>query len=154
MYYHDPVKALRILARHVRPGGLIVLQEADLEACGSLPPTPVLSQCLEWLKATFRVTKAKLRMGLELHSAFLQAGLPAPGLRLDGLISGSDNSPLYAAIANLVKALLPAMEKFGIATAEQVGISDLESRLRDEIVASGRIAFFPTLIGAWARTRA
>jgi hypothetical protein len=31
------------------------------------------------------------------------------------LISGSDSSPLYAAITNLMRTLLPAMEKFGIA---------------------------------------
>jgi len=40
MYYPDPVDAIRKLARHVRPGGLIIFQEFDMENARSFPAAP------------------------------------------------------------------------------------------------------------------
>lgn len=152
MYCPDPVETLRKLAQHVRPGGLIAVQEIDMESCSSLPPSPLLNQCVEWIIQTFQATRARVRMGLELYSAFVEAGLPAPSLRLDTMIGAGAGSPLYAAMAEAVRSLLPAMEEFQVATADQVRIGDLEQRLRNEIAGSGGVATFPSLIGAWART--
>jgi ubiquinone/menaquinone biosynthesis C-methylase UbiE len=151
MYLPDPVKALQKLRQHLRPGGLIVVHEIDMESCRSMPPSPLLEQCVRWINQTFRMTKARIRMGLELPSVFLEAGLPAPSLRLDAAIgSGSDN-PIYAAVAEAVRSLLPAMEKFKIATPGEVGISDLEHRLRQEVGGEGVTLVYPSMIGAWAR---
>jgi len=154
MYLPEPVDALRKLMRHLHPGGLIVVQEIDMESCRSMPPSPLLSQCLQWINQTFERTKARIRMGLELHSVFVEAGLPAPLLRVDAAIGAGSGSPVYAAVAEAVRSLLPAMEKFKIATAGEVGIADLEQRLRQQIGGNGGTAVFPALIGAWARTPA
>jgi SAM-dependent methyltransferase len=154
MYLPDPADALRRLAGYVRPGGLIVMQEVDLESCRSLPQSSLLSQCLQWMKQTFLSSSARIQMGLELHSVFLRAGLPAPLLRIDAFVSAGLDSPIYTAVTELMRTLLPAMKKFGIATEEQVGIGDLERRLRQEIAGNGGVAVSPSLIGAWARTPA
>jgi SAM-dependent methyltransferase len=153
MYCPDPVDTLRKLAQHLRPGGVIAVQEIDMESFRSQPPSPLYQQCFEWINQTFRATRTRLRMGLELHSTFVEAGLPAPSLRLDATVGAGPGSPLYSAVAEAVRTLLPAMEKFKIATAEQVRIDDLEQRLRNEIGSDG-VATFPCLIGAWARTAA
>ena len=44
MYYPDPVEAIRKLARHVGPGGLIVFQEFDMANFRSLPNSPICEQ--------------------------------------------------------------------------------------------------------------
>jgi SAM-dependent methyltransferase len=151
MYLSDPVDALRKLTRHLHPGGLIAVQEIDMESWRVVPASPLFSQCLHWINRTFQATRARIQMGLELHSTFLQAGLPAPRLRLDAIVSAGAASPLYSALTEVVRSLMPAMEKFDVATAEQVGISDLEQRLQSEVVSSGGVAISPSLIGAWTR---
>jgi SAM-dependent methyltransferase len=41
MYYPDPVEAVRKLARHLRPGGLIVFQEFDYGGVRCRPHLPL-----------------------------------------------------------------------------------------------------------------
>jgi hypothetical protein len=74
--------------------------------------------------------------------------------RLDAAVGAGAGSPIYAAVAEAVRSLLPAMEKFSIASAREVGIEDLEHRLRQEIAGVGGTAVYPSLIGAWARVAA
>ena len=154
MYCPDPVGTLRKLAQHLRPGGVIAVQEIDMESFCSQPPSPLYQQCFEWINQTFLATKTRIRMGLELYAAFLDAGLPAPALRLDATVGAGSNSPLYAAVAEAVRSMLPAMVKHEVATVEQVRIHDLEQRLRSEIAGNGGVVTFPSLIGAWDRTPA
>jgi SAM-dependent methyltransferase len=154
MYLPDPAEALRKLMRHLRPGGLIVVQEIDMESFRSMPPSPLLGQCARWINQTLQMTSARIRMGLELHSVFVEAGLPAPRLRLDAAVGAGSDSPIYAAVAEAVRSLLPAMEKFSIASAREVGIEDLEHRLRQEITSVAGTVVYPSLIGAWARVAA
>ena len=44
------------------------------------------------------------------------------------------------------------MENAKIATAEEVGIDTLADRLRNEAIEKGQsVAYWPRLVGAWAR---
>jgi hypothetical protein len=90
-------------------------------------------------------------MGLELYQVFLAAGLPGPSMRMDALIGGGPDCPAYELVADLVRSLLPVMEKLRIATAAEVNISSLEQRLRDEVVAAKGVVLSPGLIGSWSR---
>jgi hypothetical protein len=45
----------------------------------------------------------------------------------------------YEFAAGTVRTLLSLMEKFGIATAEEVGVETLAARLREDMVASGGV---------------
>jgi hypothetical protein len=94
--------------------------------------------------------KNSLALGLKLYSIFRSSGLSAPILRLDGAISGGPSAPSEA-LAEVVRSLLPAMERFGIATAAEVEIDSLAQRIRDEILAKDGVIVAPLLIGAWAR---
>ena len=54
-------------------------------------------------------------------------------------------------MAELVKSLLPMMEKFGIVTAEEVGVETLAEELHQSLL-EGRGALFPScLIGTYSR---
>lgn len=154
MYYRTPSAALRKLARHVRRGGLVIFQEFDEENCRSLPKVPLFDRAIGWIKETLSLSGAHMQMGLQLYPAFLDAGLAAPSLRMDALIGGGPECPAYELIAEVIASLLPAMEKFNIATREEVAPDTLAQRLREEVVAARGVVLSPALIGAWARTEA
>jgi len=151
MYYPDPVDAVRKLVGHLRDGGLIVFQELDTTNTRSLPPAPTFERHTGWIKQVLSATGARIQLGLELHSVFLAAGLPGPSMRMDALIGGGPDCPVYELVAGVTRSLLPAMEKLKIATATEVDISSLEQRMRDEVVAGRGVVVFPALIGSWSR---
>lgn len=151
MYYPDPVDAVRKLARHVRLGGLIIFQEFDIANCRSLPLAPTYERNIGWIKQTLSATGARTQLGLELYQVFLEAGLPGPSMRMDALIGGGPDCPAYDLVADVIRSLLPAIEKLEIATATEVNISSLAQRLRDEVVARKGVVLSPGLIGSWSR---
>ena len=151
MYYADPVDAVRKLAGHLRDGGLIVFQEFDLANARSLPPAPTFERHSGWIKQALSATGARIQLGLELHSVFLAAGLPGPSMRMDALIGGGPDVPVYELVAGVTASLLPVMEKFNLTTAAEVDLSSLAQRMQDEVVASKGVVVSPGLIGAWSR---
>jgi hypothetical protein len=50
-----------------------------------------------------------------------------------------------------MQSMLPLLEKYGIATAEQVGLDTLRQRLRAEVAVTGAPAMLPPHVCAWAR---
>jgi SAM-dependent methyltransferase len=151
MYYHDPVDALRKLLGHLRPGGVVAFQEFDLTNCKSFPVSPTYEGCITWIKRTLKRSGARTQLGLELHQIFLSAGLPAPSLRLDASLGAGPDCPAYELVSEVVRSLLPAMEKFGVVTPAEVRIDTLADRLREEVTTGGGVVIAPALIGAWTR---
>jgi SAM-dependent methyltransferase len=95
MFQYDPAAMLRKLASHVRPGGLLVFHESDLDGVRSFPSSPIYDSCCRWIIETLRLLGAETQMGINLHSVFVSAGLPAPSLRLEAVIGGGANSLDY-----------------------------------------------------------
>ena len=104
----------------------------------------------EWIIQTFRGTGAQATIGLELRSIFQSVGLPAPTLRLDAAVGAVPDTPAYKMLPEIVRSLLPVMERLGIATAAEVEVESLGLRIRDEVAANNGIVTSPSLIGAWA----
>ena len=153
MYYPDPVDTIRKLMRHVRPDGLIVFQELDMANARSVPFAPLFERSLTWIKQTLSATGAQIQLSLELYPVFLAAGLRGPSMRMDTLIGGGPQCPLYEILAALIQSLLPVMEKLKIASAAEVGISTLAQRMRDEVVALKGVVLSTGFIGAWSCKR-
>ena len=151
MYYPDPVDAVRKLSRHVRQGGLIIFQEFDIANCRSLPVAPTYERNIGWIRQTLSATGARTQLGLELYQVFLAAGLPGPSMGMDALIGGGPDCPAYELVADVIRSLLPVMEKLEIATAAEVSISSLAQQMRDEVVATKGVVLSPGLIGSWSR---
>jgi hypothetical protein len=53
--------------------------------------------------------------------------------------------------AGLVKSVLPFLEAFGIATADEVRPDDLGERIRQDIVSKNGVVVWQTLVRVWAR---
>ena len=117
----------------------------------SLPLAPTYERTVGWIKQALSATGARTQLGLELYSVFLAAGLPGPLMRMDALIGGGPDSPAYELVADVIRSLLPVMEKLKITTATEVDLSTLAQRMRDELLASKGVVLSPGLIGAWSR---
>jgi len=152
MYQPDPVALLRRLARLLRPGGLIAFQESDLvDVPRPYPPAPVHEQVFTWLTPPEGAPVPEQRMGPKLFGAFVEAGLPAPSLRVDTPAGGGPQWPGYELVAATVRSLLPMMEALGAVSADEVDIETLADRLRDEVVAAHGVQVLAPVYGAWCR---
>src|SRR5262249_12846704 len=117
MYLGDPAAALRRLVRHLRPGGVVAFQEADIAAgVRASPPSPLLQRVHGWLARSQEMAGAELAMGLKAYRAFLDAGLPAPQMRAHALMGAGPDWEGYEWVAATVRGRLPKLLAWGIAT--------------------------------------
>jgi SAM-dependent methyltransferase len=149
-YLADPPGVLRRLAAHVRPGGVIAFMEFDLTRRESVPEAPLYHTVVTWITRAFEASGTNPALGSSLAALFRDAGLPWPSLMSFQKAScGPDGD--YWALADQVRILLPQIERLGLASAEQVDIASLESRLREEAIATRLTAFLARIVGAWVR---
>src|SRR5258706_1272902 len=150
-FQKDPATMVRAIAGNVRPGGLVAFHEIDWSGLGSFPPAPIYDRCCRWGVETLRLHGTESRMGTQLHSTFIAAGLPPPPMRLEAHVGGGMNSlALLQLLAELVATLLPEMERLGVATGADVGVETLVERMRSEGFANSSVIFGHYQIGAWS----
>ena len=148
LYVDDPVATVRALADLVRPDGIVAFMEFDMAAVRSVPVLPLVEQARRWILEAFAHSGHDPELGVRLAAILTEAGLRnvgAVGLQ-DFLPPGSPVGPAMA--AGVARSLLSTIEAHGIATAAEVDIDTLESRMRDEL-ADGTVFAPPALIGAW-----
>jgi SAM-dependent methyltransferase len=155
MHLADPAAGLRGVAGRVRAGGVVAFVESDF----SIPPLAYPPLAL-YARATRlwgppKGAPAERAMGLKLHRAFLDAGLPAPETRLEAPLGGGPDYAGYAYLAATLRAVVPLQQQRGQVAAEDVAaLGDLETlaeRLRAETVAAGAVISAPAVVGAWSR---
>jgi ubiquinone/menaquinone biosynthesis C-methylase UbiE len=148
----DPATMLCKLARHLRAGGVIAFHEPDWTGARSLPVSPTYDRCHQWIIETFRLLGTETLMGAKLYAAFVSAGLPPPDMRESAVIGGGAGAlPWLHQVAELVRTLLPEMERVGVTTAAEVDIETLADRLQREVAAGGGVIIGRSEIGAWSR---
>lgn len=151
MYLPDPAATLRRLTDRLRPGGIVAFQEMALPAVRSIPDGPEFRRCRRWIVETFERGGLELDMGPKLHTAYLEAGLPAPQMIAAGRAEAGQQSLVYDYVAETLRSLLPFMERLGIVSAEELQADTLAHRLRSEAIANSACIMPPPLVGAWAR---
>jgi len=152
MYSPEPSVSLRRIAANVRAGGIVAFQEMNVAEAKSFPQVDLFEQSMRWIVETLHREKVKTLMGLRLYRTFVEAGLPPPQMIMGARVEGSSDSLGYQIVAQVVKSLLPVMEKLGVATEKEVRIETLAQRLRDEVLSRGAVIVLPPLVGAWTRT--
>ncbi|WP_413987774.1 class I SAM-dependent methyltransferase [Labrys okinawensis] len=147
----DPVAMLRKLRVHLSPGGIMVFHEAGGLGAQSYPPAPLYDRCHNWIVQTFRRVGTNPQMCIDLYSAFVDAGLPAPTMALHTLIGGSASKTNgIDLITDLVTTLAPVIAQMGVATLEEIDIATLHSRVQAEVEEKGSILVGRYEIGAWS----
>lgn len=151
LHFPDPVAVLRRLAGMVVPSGVVAFQEPDLTSIGAEPVTALGRQLLDWGLGAFGGTGLDLRIGARLPRIFVAAGLPVPhAIAAQRLTSGPD-SPEYEYLTLVLRSLMPLVERFGLATAEQVDIDTFAERLRQDGLRHDVIWSSFRMVGAWSR---
>jgi SAM-dependent methyltransferase len=152
--YHqrDGAALVARLAGLVRPAGVVAFAEPLLASPPWLTrPRPLLSTCMEWMVESFRRAGARNDTGLALPELFADAGLPAPEFRFDGIPTVGPDARWLSILAGLVRSALPAIERFGVASAEEVGLDTLLDRLLAEGRERGGAALAMGIGSAWTR---
>jgi 2-polyprenyl-3-methyl-5-hydroxy-6-metoxy-1,4-benzoquinol methylase len=152
MYSADPSVSLRKIAANVRAGGIVAFQEMNVAEAKSFPEVELFEQSIRQIIETLHREKAKTLMGLRLYRTFVEAGLPPPQMIMGARMEGSADSLGYQIVAQVVKSLLPVMEKLRVANEKEIQIETLAQRLRDEVISRGAVIVLPPLVGAWTRT--
>lgn len=153
MYMADPVDTMQKLRTHVKQDGIVAFQEPEytLYPAFSHPDTPLMNQLYQWILDVFEHSGAHLDMGIGLYRTFIEAGLPPPQIHLHSPIGAAGNWVGYRYMETIFQSLLPLIEKYGIATAEQVGVDTLSDRIRQEVLSSKRPFFLPLHVTAHSR---
>ena len=146
----DPVIGLQSMSQLVRPGGIVAFQEP----CW----TPILplavhlslwSACASLIRESLERSGGNTEMGLTLHRAFQQAGLPAPTLQME--IPVGENSAAVHWIYDLFCTLLPKMQELNLSLEGVGNLGTLWERIKSEIETSRTPVPCVALVGAWSR---
>ena len=147
----DPVSTLRVIAKQVRPGGIILFHEPDRGQMRSVPPVPIYDRACQWVSETYRRTGADARIGSKLYSKFLAAGLAAPTMRLHAVIGGVTALDEVHLDADQAVVLAADIERLGLATASELDAETLVERITQEMAANQSVIIGRAEIGAWSR---
>jgi ubiquinone/menaquinone biosynthesis C-methylase UbiE len=149
----DPGGMLRKLAKHLRPGGVILFHELDWSFVRSEPAVPIYDRCCRWIIETFERSNASLtRTVARLHRAFLAADLPPPTMHMRTVIGDAVSAEAWLrAVADIVVTLQPAMEQHGVATSADVGADTIADRLVQAVASRRGIVVGRAEVGAWSR---
>ena len=152
MYMVDPGKAFAQLITHLKPGGIAAFQEPEYTLYPAFlhPDTPLMNQLIKWILDVFEHSGAHLDTGIGLYRAFVDAGLPPPTMHLESPIGAAKTWAGYRYMATIFQSLLPLLEKYRLATVEQVDVDTLAARIRREVLTSKRPFFLPLHVTAYS----
>ena len=152
IFQADAAVMVRKVARHLKPGGLILFHEPDWVSARAIPPAPIYDRCCAWIQEAFRLAGTDTNMAGRLFTTFLRAGLTPPSMRMQTFIAGgAASADFLQSVADLTASLAPAIERHGIATNAQIGLETLAERLKQEATEPGRVIVGRSEIGAWTR---
>lgn len=152
MYQQNPAGAIRALLPHLRPGGIVAIQEMESEMVIGLDNSPTYRAFVSWWNALCRRVGIQLHMGPDLYGALVAAGLTDVRVQVEAIAGGGADFPGYRYLEQTARIFLPTLIRFGIAAAEEVDVDTLARRIRDEVVASGGSIVLQLLFGAWGRS--
>jgi 2-polyprenyl-3-methyl-5-hydroxy-6-metoxy-1,4-benzoquinol methylase len=152
LFQADQRHMLRQLAKHARPGGVIVFHEPDWSFIRSDPPAPIYDRCCRCIVETFDRMNTSTNMSAKLRQAFVSAGLPAPTMRMRAVIGDAVSAVDWLrAVAEIAIVLSPAMLKEGIATEAEIAGDTLADRIIADVAAKSSTIVGRAEIGAWVR---
>ena len=150
MFQPDPVSFVSAVAAHARPGGVVCFHELDANGVASYPPVPTFDQLVSWNTEVTRRYGANPNFGSSLQATFITAGLAKPLVLPESIHGqGSDAADVLHQVRNLARSLLVEMERFGVATSDQVGIDTVLDRMMAEVLTANSIVVGHLQVGVY-----
>ena len=153
LYLADPAAVLRRLLRLVRPNGVVAFLEMDMTVAHTVPSVALFETTVERLRETFRRARVPLDLGPQVWRVFREAGLPDPSLIVRWKAEPAPAMAGTRYLAETVRSLLPMMERLGVASASEVDVETLATRLQEALMAEQATMLPPAVVGAWSRMR-
>jgi ubiquinone/menaquinone biosynthesis C-methylase UbiE len=143
----DPVDALRRMWRAVRPGGVLIAEDADFLAEFCEPPHPGFDFWQHAYPETLRRYGGDPLSGRRLHARFRAAGIPDPQLDLvqNVHLTGEGKLMPYLTIARTASRIVGS----GVATQSEVDVA--LAQLADLANDTTSTVGSPRLFQCWAR---
>ena len=149
----EPATMLRRVAARARPGGVVMFHEPYRGDLRSYPPVAAYDRAWELVSETVCRLGGDPLFGLKLHKVFIDAGLPAPTMRLESVIAGGATSSDQVHFEmDLVGTLASEMERLGLVTAEELDAENYADRVLDEVKATDSVVVGRSEVAAWSRT--
>ncbi len=141
--------ALRSVSRLVRPGGVLAFHEPCYAPFLLLSAhLPLWSASVSLVHQTLLRSGAHPEIGLDLHRIFLEAGLPAPAMRMEILLGSDPDFTRWT--HDLLRSLRPQIQQQNLSLEPLGDFATLPERLQAEVVASRTVVPFVALVGAWS----
>ena len=102
-----------------------------------------------WVVAAFRAAGAWPTIGARLGTILEGGGLSQVSTFGIQAYLPSQDPTGAALLAGVVRSLAAAIERHGIATAEQMDVATLEQRIREAMLQADAVLLPPTVVGAW-----
>ena len=144
MYQANPVATLRAVVRALRPGALVVFQEADATMFpASRVPLPLNERANRWMWQTVEREGGNIHMGFDLVPALEEAGLLVEQVRAEAIVQ---TPKLRHPVGRIIRVMLPRIVEHGVATEAEIDVDTLDERLAAECAAAnatyiGDVAF-------------
>jgi ubiquinone/menaquinone biosynthesis C-methylase UbiE len=140
------------LKRRLRPGGIVIFQELDNSGAVQHPPSALFQQVNGWIAEAFKATGSIHDMGALLPRVYVSAGLPRPEMISMGRVESGPDTPFYEFLTDVLRIVLPVLEKTNVVAREEIQIETLAERLRADAVAHDRTLYSARVVTAWTRT--
>lgn len=149
-YIPRPGSVLHSLSVLLRPGGLMVFQDACWGPLLQLSAhLPLRSKCASLIYRAFELSGAHMNMELVLYQAIQESGLPAPNMRVEVAIGNEGNVVHW--VYDIFCTLLPRMPSDELKDKKIGNLETLKSRLEAERTAANSFGACVGLVSAWSR---
>jgi ubiquinone/menaquinone biosynthesis C-methylase UbiE len=151
MHLTEITTVLANLRPHLRPGGLLALQECDLGQIATAPLCPYVERVKDWVIRAFTARGARVNAGRELHEYFVKSGYHPTGAVASQPTFPATSSVGVEWLAATARSLAADIVDLGLCSAAELEVEPLAARMVDEQREHQAIAFGPRLVGVWAR---
>jgi len=149
LYMPDPVEVICHHAAALRAGGVVLAMEYDMPSARAVPAGPTATTATRWVTDAFERAGLDPQLGTRLGTHVLPAaGLdPVTAIGIQLFLPPAVGARM---LAGIVRTMLPVIERTGVATAAEVDVTTLDTRLADELSERAARFALPPLVGAWA----
>ena len=150
MYQPDTLAAVTRLALHLRPGGRLAFVEPDYSIPPmSRPPLPLWDRMSRLIAEGFVRTGTPVNLAFDLHRALAAAGCTRPEAAVVDAFIHYTGNPYATNQMAVLRSLLPAIERLGLATAAELDLDTLVERLDAEAAAVHGCGRGALVFGVW-----